>query len=335
MEYTKLGRSNMTVSKICLGTMHFGTLASDEESYKIMDKALEMGINFFDTANVYGRDVYSGRTEEVIGNWFQMGAGRRDQTVLATKVYGNMVPAPQPPNEEAGLSAYKIRKHAADSLKRLQTDHIDLYQVHHIDSRISLEEFWTTFDRLINNGDVLYMGTSNYSGWGLAKYQMYAWQRGMVGFVSEQCQYNLMSRYPELEVFPAAQDFGISIIPYMPLGGGILTGRKKSDAGPRTSQVEREYDINLDTNQQLADFSKLCQEIGEKEAVVAIAWVLNNPAVASAIVGPRTVGHLDGLDRAASLKLDAEHITRLNKIFNINTGRQLKADVPAPQAFAW
>ncbi|MBA3867620.1 MAG: aldo/keto reductase [Anaerolineae bacterium] len=335
MQYTKLGRSNLTVSKICLGTMHFGTLASDDESYRIMDKAQEMGINFFDTANVYGRDVYCGRTEELIGNWFQKSAGRRDQTVLATKVYGNMVPAPQPPNEEAGLSAYKVRKHAADSLKRLQTDHIDLYQVHHIDSRISLEEFWTTFDRLINNGDVLYMGTSNYSGWGLAKYQMYALQHGMVGFVSEQSQYNLLSRYPELEVFPAAKDFGISIIPYMPLGGGILTGRKKADAGPRTSQVEKEYDLNMDTNQQLADFSALCQEIGEKEAVVAIAWVLANPAVASAIVGPRTVGHLDGLDRAAELQLDPVHIARLNDIFNINTGRQLKPNVPAPQAFAW
>jgi aryl-alcohol dehydrogenase-like predicted oxidoreductase len=335
MEYTKLGRSNMTVSKICLGTMHFGTITPDDESYKIMDKALEMGINFWDTANVYGRDKYCGRTEELIGNWFQKGANRRDQIVLATKVYGNMLPAPQPPNEEAGLSAYKVRKHAADSLKRLQTDHIDLYQVHHIDSRISLEEFWTTFDRLINNGDVLYMGTSNYSGWGLAKYQMYAWQQGMVGFVSEQCQYNLLSRYPELEVFPAAQDFGISIIPYMPLGGGLLTGRKKAEAGQRTSQVEGEYGLNMDTNQLLSDFSALCQQIGEKEAVVAIAWVLSNPAVASAIVGPRTVGHLDGLDRAASLKLAPEHIEKLNEIFNINKGRQLRNNAPAPQAFAW
>lgn len=335
MQYTKLGRSNLTVSKICLGTMHFGTKTPDDESYKIMDKALDMGINFFDTANVYGRDVYCGRTEELIGNWFQQGNGRREQTVLATKVYGTMLPAPQPPNEEGGLSAYKVRKHAADSLKRLQTDHIDLYQVHHIDERISLEEFWTTFDRLINNGDVLYMGTSNYSGWGLAKYQMYAWQKGMVGFVSEQAQYNLLSRYPELEVFPAARDFGISIIPYMPLGGGLLTGKKQSVAGSRTAQVEKEYDLNLGSSQQLDAFSALCKEIGETESVVAIAWVLSNPAVASAIVGPRTVEHLDGLDRAAELQLDPAHIQKLNAIFDINKGRQLKPDVPAPQAFAW
>lgn len=335
MQYTKLGRSNMTVSKICLGTMHFGTRTPDDESYRIMDKALDMGINFFDTANVYGRDVYCGRTEELIGNWFQQGGGRRDKTVLATKVYGAMMPAPQPPNEEGGLSAYKIRKHAADSLRRLQTDHIDLYQVHHIDERISLEEFWTTFDRLINNGDVLYMGTSNYSGWGLAKYQMYAWQRGMVGFVSEQCQYNLLSRYPELEVFPAARDFGISIIPYMPLGGGLLTGKKQSEAGSRTAQVESEYNMSLQTNQQMDAFSAVCNEIGEKESVVAIAWVLANPAVASAIVGPRTAEHLDGLDRAAELQLEPEHIKRLNAIFDINNGRKLRPDAPAPQAFAW
>lgn len=334
MQYTKLGRSNMTVSKICLGTMHFGTVTPEDESYRIMDKALEMGINFFDTANVYGRDAYCGRTEEIIGNWFQQGAGRRDQTVLATKVYGNMTGTP-PPNEERGLSAYKVRKHAADSLKRLQTDHIDLYQVHHIDERISLEEFWTTFDRLINNGDVLYMGTSNYPGWGLAKYQMYAWQHSMMGFVSEQCQYNLLSRYPELEVFPAAQDFGIGIIPYMPLGGGLLTGKKKADAGTRTAQVEKEYYMDMATNTQLEAFSALCKEIGEKEQVVAIAWVLANPAVSSAIVGPRTVGHLDGLDRAASLQLEPATMTRLSEIFNINTGRPLKADVPAPAAFAW
>lgn len=334
MQYTKLGRSNMTVSKICLGTMHFGTVTPEDESYRIMDKALEMGINFFDTANVYGRSAYCGRTEEIMGNWFQQGADRRDRTVLATKVYGNMVGSP-PPNEDAGLSAYKVRKHAADSLKRLQTDHIDLYQVHHIDARISLEEFWTTFDRLINNGDVLYMGTSNYPGWGLAKYQMYAWQHGMVGFVSEQCQYNLLSRYPELEVFPAAQDFGIGIIPYMPLGGGLLTGKKTAAAGSRTAQVEKEYDMDMSTNTQLEAFSALCKEIGEPEHVVAIAWVLANPAVTSAIVGPRTVGHLDGLDRAAELQLDPAHITRLNDIFNINSGRALKPDASAPAAFAW
>jgi aryl-alcohol dehydrogenase-like predicted oxidoreductase len=332
MQYAYLGRSNVKVSKICLGTMHFGSVTPEDEACRIMDKALEMGINFFDTANVYGRSVHSGATEEVIGRWFKQGNGRRDQVVLATKVYGNMPDHPTP-NEERGISAYKVRKHAEDSLKRLQTDHIDLYQIHHIDRHISLEEFWNTFERLINDGDVLYMGTSNFPGWGLAKYQMYAWQHGLVGFVSEQCQYNLLSRYPELEVIPAAQDFGIGILPYMPLAGGLLTGKKKADEGYRTQQVANEYGLRLGT-EQFEAFSAFCREISEPEHVVAIAWTLANPAVSSAIVGPRTLAQLDGLDRAAELALAPEHMTRLDELFNINRGRPLQAGA-APEAFAW
>lgn len=334
MQYAKLGRSNMTVSRICLGTMHFGTRTPEDESFRIMDKALEMGINFFDTANVYGRSVHSGLTEEIIGRWFAQGNGRRDKVVLATKVYSYMVPAPQPPNEEQGISAYKVRKHAADSLRRLQTDHIDLYQVHHIDTRVSLDEFWTTFDRLIQKGDVLYMGTSNFPGWALAKYQMYAWQHGMMGFVSEQPMYNLLCRFPELEIFPAARDFGIGIIPYMPLAGGLLTGKRQSQIGSRTEQVEQEYEKPL-SNQQFESFSALCREIGEPEHVVATAWVLANPAVSSVIVGARTADHLDGLDRAAELVLAPEHKARLEDIFDINHGRSLRPNRESPWAFAW
>ncbi len=333
MEYTKLGRSNMTVSKICLGTMHFGEYTPEDEAHRIMDKALEMGINFFDTANRYGGKSGVGATEEIMGRWFKQGGGRRDRVVLATKVYGPM-PDASIPNEEPGLSAYKVRKHAADSLRRLQTDHIDLYQVHHIDRRISLEEFWTTFDRLIQHGDVLYMGTSNFPGWGLAKYQMYAWQHGMVGLVSEQPQYNLMNRYPELEVIPAAREFGIAIIPYMPLAGGLLTGKKQAQSGSRTQQVEREYELSLVNNQQFEDYSALCRDLGEKETVVAIAWTLANPAVASAIVGARTVAHLSDLERAATLKLEPEHMKKLDEVFSINRGRPLRSS-EAPHAFAW
>ncbi len=331
MEYAKLGRSNMTVSKICLGTMHFGGYTTEDEACRIMDKALDMGINFFDTANRYGPQP--GQTEEIIGRWFKQGGGRRDKVVLATKVYGPM-PDPAIPNEEPGISAYKVRKHVADSLRRLQTDHIDLYQIHHIDRRISLEEFWSTFDHLIAKGDVLYMGTSNFPGWGLAKYQMYAWNHGMVGFVSEQPQYNLLNRYPELEVIPAAREFGIGIIPYMPLAGGLLTGKKQSEQGSRTQQVEGDYKLSLINNEQFEAYSALCKEIGEKETVVAIAWTLANPAVSSAIVGVRTVGHLDGLDRAASLKLEPKHMAKLDEIFNINRGRPLRSS-EAPHAFAW
>jgi len=333
MEYTKLGRSNLTVSKICLGTMHFGEYTREDEAHHILNKALDMGINFVDTANRYGGKSGPGTTEEIIGRWFKQDSTRRDRVVLATKVYGPMND-PAVPNEESGLSAYKVRKHAADSLRRLQTDHIDLYQVHHIDRRISLEEFWTTFDRLIKQGDVLYMGTSNFPGWGLAKYQMYAWQHGMVGFISEQPQFNLMNRYPELEVIPAAREFGIGIIPYMPLAGGLLTGKKQAPQGSRTQQVESEYELKLNNNEQFEAYSALCREIGEKELVVAIAWTLMNPAVASAIVGVHTLDHLVDLDRAAALRLESVHMDKLNVIFNINRGRPLRSS-EAPHAFAW
>ena len=263
MKYTTLGKSNLIVSKICLGTMHFGGTTPEDEAFAIMDRALELGIQFFDTANVYGGSAGRGATEAIIGRWLQQGGGRRDQIVLATKVYGNMVD-PSIPNEAGGVSAYKVRKHAADSLRRLQTDHIDLYQVHHIDRRITAQEFWGTFERLVNDGDVLYMGTSNYPGWGLAKYQMQALHRGFMGFVSEQTQYNLLNRIPELEVLPAAMDLGIGVLAYMPLAGGLLTGKKTAQAGSRTAAVEGEYGLNLSGNRQFEAFSALCREIGER-----------------------------------------------------------------------
>lgn len=333
MDYTKLGKSNVEVSKVCLGTMHFGSRTSEEESFAIMDKALEMGINFFDTANVYGGKGQQGRSEEIIGKWFAA-RGTRDDVVLATKVYGNMV-GENLPNQSGGISAYKVRKHAEDSLMRLQTDRIDLYQVHHIDRNITPEEFWGTFERLIADGKVLYMGSSNFPGWGLATHQLEAMQRGSMGFISEQTMYNLVCRYPELEVLPAAKALGIGVIPYMPLAGGILTGKKQSVDGSRTSQVEGEYGIYLgDTNQQMSDFSNLCAEIGEKEHVVAIAWTLAHPAVDSPIVGVRTVAHLEGLDRAAELVLDAETLQKLDQIFDPNKGRPLRVG-QAPEAYAW
>jgi len=297
-----------------------------------MDKALEMGINFFDTANVYGRPK-TGRTEEIIGRWLAQGGGRRDKVVVATKVYGSLVRDPGP-NEGGGISAYKIRKHCEDSLRRLQTDHIDLYQVHHIDRTITLEEFWRTFGRLEDEGDILYVGTSNFPGWGLAKFQMAAWQRGMTGIVSEQTQYNLFNRTPELEVLPAAEDLGIGVIPYMPLGGGLLAGKKALVSGSRSAQVWVEYGFSEDRQPQLDAFSSLCAALGEPEHVVAIAWTLASSAVTSAIVGVRTLRHLEGLDRAASLTLDTETMVRLDGIFDVSHGRPLKA-APAPEAYAW
>ena len=334
MNYTRLGRSNMEVSRVCLGTMHFGSRATAEESLRVMDRAFEMGINFWDTANVYGGSGGRGRSEELIGQWFQKNPGKRDQVVLATKVYGQMVNQPGP-NQSRGFSAYKVLREVQDSLKRLQTERIDLYQVHHFDRSVSVEEFWGTLETIVQRGDARYIGTSNFPGWGLAKFQMAAWQRGFTGIISEQSMYNLLCRAPELEVLPAALEMGIGLIPYMPLAGGLLTGKMAAPQGSRTADVEKEYGIPLGAdNLQFMDFSTLCQELGEKESVVAIAWTLAQPAVASPIVGIRTVEQLDGLDRAAELVLSQETLQRLDEIFSINKGRPLKSG-PAPEAYSW
>ncbi|NLG96616.1 MAG: aldo/keto reductase [Chloroflexi bacterium] len=336
MQYNRLGRSKLMVSKICLGTMFFGERTPEAEAFRIMDRALELGINFFDTANRYGGKGNYGGSETIIGKWFKQGGGRREQVVLATKVYGNMHEDGNNPNHAPGISAYKVHWDCNDSLRRLQTDHIDLYQVHHFVRDIAAEEFWGTFERLINDGKILYLGTSNFPGWGLAKFQMQAWQRGSMGLISEQTQYNLLNRIPELEVLPAAQDLGIGILAYMPLAGGLLTGKLQAAEGTRTHSVENEYGIRLgEHNQQFAEFSNLCRELGEKEHIVAIAWTLANPAVHSAIVGIRTLQHLDNIERAAELKLSPEVMARLDEIFNINCGRPLRSNMPAPEAYAW
>ncbi|MFW6368600.1 MAG: aldo/keto reductase, partial [Spirochaetota bacterium] len=324
MQYAKMGRANIDVSRICLGTMHFGPKTDKKESFRIMDKALEMGITYFDTANIYGRDKGPGATEEIVGEWFKT-SGKRDDVILATKVYHSMT-GKQEPNEAMGISRYKIRRHLEASLRRLQTDRIELYQLHHIDRRITTDEFWDAFDFHRRQGEVAYIGTSNFPGWGLQKYDRAARERGMLGIVSEQTQYNLLSRYPELEVIPSAQDLGVGLMPYMPLAGGLLAGTTKPAEGSRTAEVHREYGLpELDAHDPLVAFRKLCSDLGQKPHVVAIAWVLHNPAVYSAIVGVRTEAQLDGLDEASELVLSQETLDRLNEIFDINVGRPLAA----------
>ena len=340
MKYAKLGRSNCSISRICLGTMHFGPKASEQESFRIMDRAVDAGINFFDTADIYGGSGHwGGRSEEIIGKWLAQGNGRRDKIVLATKVFSHEnwhhPEAKYTPNIEAGISAYKVRKNAEASLRRLRTDHIDLYQVHHFDRRVSGEEFWESFERLQASGKLSYVGTSNFPGWGLAKFQMIARERGGLGLVSEQTMYNLYCRYPELEVLPAAKDFGIGVLAYMPLGGGILSGHRKPVKNSRTAECESFYGMKLDENETLDRFAELCREIGEEERNVAIAWTLANPAVCSAIVGIRKLEHLDGILHAAHLKLDSEVMGRLNEIFHINAGRPLINSAASPEAYAW
>ena len=335
MKYIKLGRSQMLVSKVCLGTMFFGERTPEDEAFKILDRCLELGINFIDTANRYGGAGNRGGSEAIIGRWMAQGSERRDRVVLATKVYGEMREEHGDPNNAAGFSTIKVRRDCEDSLRRLQTDHIDLYQVHHFVRGIAPEEFWGAFENLSAAGKVLYAGTSNFPGWGLARFQMQAWQRGSMGLISEQTQYNLLNRWPELEVLPAAAGMGIGILAYMPLAGGMLTGKTQAPEGSRTRSVENEYGLHLgDSNTQMAQYATLCRELGEKEHIVAIAWTLAHPEVHSAIVGIRTLAHLDGIERAADLVLEPAVMQRLDEIFHINRGRPLKSG-PAPEAYSW
>lgn len=334
MRYTNLGKSNLKVSRICLGTMHFGNRTPEEEAIKIMDRALDMGINFWDTANVYsGPGELRGTTEAIIGRYFQSNKGSRNRVVLATKVNGPMEDVDDP-NFDRGISAYKVRKHVNDSLERLQTDHIDLYYVHHIDRSISIEEFWGTFEKLVADGKVLYMGSSNFPGWGLAKFQSAARQRGFLGLIAEQTMYSLLCRWPELEVLPAAMDMGIGVNPYMPLAGGILAAKNQSEDGSRTQFVENEYGITTDSS-QIKAFQTLCNDLGESPVAVAIAWTLAQPAVSSAIVGIRTLKHMDDLERASELTLDEETLQKLDEIFDTNKGRPIRTSKAAPEAYAW
>jgi aryl-alcohol dehydrogenase-like predicted oxidoreductase len=323
MEYTNLGRTGLKVSRLCLGTMNFGPETNEEDSYTIMDKALDEGINFFDTANVYGWKIGEGITEQIIGRWLSQGGGRREKIVLATKVYGRMG---EEPNERR-LSAYHIRHACEESLRRLQTDHIDLYQMHHIDRETPWDEIWQAMEQLVREGKVLYVGSSNFAGWHIVQAQCAAASRDFLGLVSEQSLYNLRSRTIELEVIPACRAYGLGLIPWSPLAGGMLGGAlKKVKEGRRTSEhVKKSIEEN---KTQLEAYEKLCGELGEQPADVAMAWLLNNPDVTAPIIGPRTMEQLEGNLSALELELDDEVLTKLDEIWPGPGGE-------APEAYAW
>ncbi|MBI5731262.1 MAG: aldo/keto reductase, partial [Ignavibacteriales bacterium] len=309
MEYTFLGRTGLKVSKICLGTMNFGPYTSEPDSFKIMNRSLELGINFFDTANVYGNMWDAGgvgNTEKIIGRWLAEDNSRRDKIVLATKVYGSMGSAPN----ESKLSAYHIRKACEDSLTRLQTDHIDLYQMHHIDRDTPWEEIFQAMEQLVREGKITYVGSSNFAAWNIAEAQMIADQRNFLGIVSEQSIYSLRNRHIELEVIPACKHFGVGLIPWSPMGGGILCGvLEKVKEGRRTREPLQKSAEKL--RPQIEAYEKLCKEIGQKPADVALAWVLNNPVVTSPIVGPRTIQQLEENVKALEIKLSEETLKNL------------------------
>ncbi|POX55108.1 aldo/keto reductase [Streptomyces sp. Ru71] len=330
MQYTHLGRSGLKVSRLVLGTMNFGPQASETESHAIMDRAHEHGINFFDTADVYGLTPGDGVTEEIIGRWFATGGARRDATVLATKVY---LPTGDGPNESF-LSALHIRRACEASLRRLRTDHIDLYQMHHIDRNTPWEEVWEAFSVLRQQGKVLYFGSSNFAGWHIAQAQEAARSRHLLGLVCEQSRYNLMTRWAELEVLPAARAYGLGVIPWGPLNGGVLGGvlRKQREGGAPRGGSGRAALAVAEHRQAIEEYEKLCAGIGEDPAHVGLAWLLAQDGVTGPVIGPRTTEHLDGSLRALQIRLDDHTLAELDRLFPPPAPNGAK---PAPEAYAW
>ncbi|GAA2292655.1 aldo/keto reductase [Streptomyces kunmingensis] len=330
MKYTQLGRTGLKVSRLVLGTMNFGPQTDEAASHSIMDAALASGINYFDTANVYGQGENKGRTEEIIGSWFAQGGDRRDKTVLATKVYGNMTADNSNvwPNHDR-LSAVNIRRAVEASLKRLRTDYIDIYQFHHIDRATPFEEIWQAVDVLIQQGKILYAGSSNFPGYKIAQANEAAARRGRVGLVSEQCLYNLAERRAEMEVIPAAQEYGAGIIPWSPLQGGLLGGvlKKESEGKRRKGGRSASSLENSKVREQVQRYEDLLDKHGIEPGEAALAWLLTRPGVTGPIVGPRTQEQLDSALRAVELELSEEVLTELDEIF--------PGPGPSPEAFAW
>lgn len=323
MHYTNLGRTGLKVSRLCLGTMNFGPLTSEADSHAIMSRALEAGVNFFDTANRYGRDVRLGYTEEIIGNWLHQDPSRRDAIVLATKVYGPMGDGVN----DRGLSAYHIRKACEDSLRRLQTDRIDLFQMHHVDRPTPWEEIWQAMEQLVREGKVLYVGSSNFAGLHIALAQFAAEKRHFLGLVSEQSLYNLAARTVELEVIPACRTFGLGLIPWSPLAGGLLGGvLQKAATGRRAAEHNLQRIEKHRT--QLEAYETLCRELGEEPANVGLAWLLHNPSVTAPIIGPRTMEQFDNSLRAVEIAMPQNILQRLDTIWPGPGGE-------APEAYAW
>ncbi|MFJ9035129.1 aldo/keto reductase [Streptomyces sp. NPDC102406] len=330
MKYTQLGRTGLKVSRLVLGTMNFGPQTDEATSHSLMDAALASGINYFDTANVYGWGENKGRTEEIIGSWFAQGGGRRDKTVLATKVYGNMSADGGAvwPNHDR-LSAVNIRRAVDASLKRLRTDYIDIYQFHHIDRHTPFEEIWQAIDVLIQQGKILYAGSSNFPGYKIAQANEVAARHGRVGLVSEQCLYNLAERRAEMEVIPAAQEYGLGVIPWSPLHGGLLGGvlKKESEGKRRKDGRSASALENTKVREQVQRYEDLLGKHGIEPGDAALAWLLTRPGVTGPIVGPRTREQLDSALRAVDLELGEEVLTALDEIF--------PGPGPSPEAFAW
>jgi aryl-alcohol dehydrogenase-like predicted oxidoreductase len=323
MDYVQLGRTGLKVSRICLGTMNFGPQTSEADSFRIMDRALEAGVNFFDTANVYGWKKGEGWTEQIVGRWLAQGGGRREKVVLATKVYGSMGDWPN----HGRLSAVHIMRACDESLRRMKTDAIDLYQMHHIDRATPWEEIWQAMETLVRQGKVVYVGSSNFAGWHIAQACETAKARGFLGLVSEQSLYNLIDRTIELEVIPACRGYGVGLIPWSPLKGGILGGALAKAAEGRRAGENAQKNIEKHRS-ALEKYEALCAKLGTAPADVALAWLYSNPAVTAPIIGPRTTEQLEQAISALGVKLDEATMKALDAIFPGPGGA-------APEAYAW
>jgi aryl-alcohol dehydrogenase-like predicted oxidoreductase len=323
MDYTHLGRSGLQVSRLCLGSLNFGPIISEEESHTLLDAALAAGINYLDTSNSYGRHTGRGRAEEIIGSWFHGRDGRREKTVLATKLF---VAIDGWPNS-GGLSALNIRRALDASLRRLQTDYIDVYQFHHIDRWTPWDEIWQAMDVAVQQGKIVYAGSSNFAAWHLAAAQESARRARRPGLVSEQSIYNLVTRDVEREVLPAASEYGLGFVAWSPLHEGLLGGAaaKERDGVRRLAgRAAAALDAHRD---QLLEFEALADELGSPPAEVALAWLRHRPQVTAAIIGARTLEQLGSAVNSLEIRLDAEVMDRLDTIF---PGYQT-----APEAYAW
>ena len=322
MTHRRLGRSALQVSTLCLGTMNFGPRTSEAESFRILDRALDAGINFIDTADQYGGALGVGTTEAILGRWLAQDRPRKERVVLATKVHEPM----SDDVNDRGLSARHIRRACEASLRRLGVEHIDLYQMHHIDRAAPMEEVWDAMDRLYTQGKVTYLGSSNFPGWAIARANEKALARRQLGLVAEQSLYNLLERRVELEVIPACQAYGLGLIPWSPLAGGLLggAGAKVGEGrrGSAAAQAARQARV-----EQLERYEALCAELGEAPGAVALAWLLHQPAVAATIIGPASVAQLESVLHVPGIVLDDATLARIDGIF--------PPCGAAPEAYAW
>lgn len=321
MKYRQLGRSALSVSELCLGTMNFGPRTSESDSFEILNQSVNAGINFIDTANQYGGDLGVGTTEKILGRWLAEDKSRREHIVLATKAHEPM----SDDINDHGLSARHIQMACDASLKRLGVEHIDLYQMHHIDRSAPIEEIWQAMDRLISQGKITYVGSSNFPGWAIARANEKAIARQRLGLISEQSLYNLIERRVELEVLPACREYGLGLIPWSPLAGGLLAGGGDASTGRRQSAEMQK--VVAERREQLSQFDRLCRELGESPSAIALSWLLHQPGVAATIIGPASVEHVTSVLQVPDIRLDSPTLEQLDEIF--------PPCGEAPEAYAW